>query len=72
MLVVVIDGMSVAVFRELMADVTRSRLGVAGGGRIGLRPALATVPSVTEVSRTSLLTGKLGQGQRTERESRFR
>ncbi len=61
-LVVVIDGMSVAVFRELMADVLGHDWVLLAEEGIGLRPALATVPSVTEVSRTSLLTGKLAQG----------
>lgn len=61
-LVVVIDGMSVAVFRELMADVLGHDWVLLAEEGIGLRPALAVVPSVTEVSRTSLLTGKLSQG----------
>ncbi len=61
-LVVVIDGMSVAVFRELMADVLGHDWVLLAEEGVGLRPALATVPSVTEVSRTSLLTGKLSQG----------
>ncbi|MCY3010887.1 MAG: hypothetical protein NTY42_13725 [Planctomycetota bacterium] len=61
-LVVVIDGMSVAVFRELMADVLGHDWVLLAEEGVGLRRALATVPSVTEVSRTSLLTGKLAQG----------
>jgi len=54
--------MSVAVFRELMADVLGHDWVLLAEEGVGLRPALATVPSVTEVSRTSLLTGKLSQG----------
>lgn len=61
-LVIVIDGMSVAVFRELMADVLGHEWVLLAEEGIGLRPALATVPSVTEVSRTSLLCGRLMQG----------
>ena len=61
-LVIVIDGMSVAVFRELMADVLGHDWVLLAEEGVGLRPALATIPSVTEVSRTSLLTGKLSQG----------
>lgn len=61
-LVIVIDGMSVAVFRELMADVLGHEWVLLAEDGIGLRPALATVPSVTEVSRTSLLCGRLMQG----------
>jgi hypothetical protein len=67
-LVIVIDGMSVAVFRELMADVLGHDWLLLAEEAHGLRPALATTPSVTEVSRTSLLCGKLLQGtQDTER-----
>ncbi len=61
-LVIVIDGMSVAVFRELMADVLGHEWVLLAEEGVGLRPALATVPSVTEVSRTSLLCGRLMQG----------
>lgn len=70
-LVIVIDGMSVAVFRELMADVLGHDwmlLAEEGGS---LRPVLATVPSVTEVSRTSLLTGRLSQGQAQNEKTGF-
>lgn len=70
-LVVVIDGMSVAVFRELMADVLGHDWVLLAEDGIGLRPALATVPSVTEVSRTSLLTGKLSQGHSANEKAGF-
>ena len=67
-LVIVIDGMSVAVFRELMADVLGHDWLLLAEEAHGLRPGIATIPSVTEVSRTSLLCGKLLQGnQDTER-----
>ncbi|MGH7138693.1 MAG: BREX-2 system phosphatase PglZ, partial [Pirellulales bacterium] len=62
-LVIVIDGMSVAVCRELLADVTRHEwLAACEPGRNFNRPAIATIPSVTEFSRTSLLCGRLRQG----------
>jgi hypothetical protein len=70
-LVVVIDGMSVAVFRELMADVLGHDWALLAEEGVGLRPALATVPSVTEVSRTSLLTGKLSQGHSPDEKAGF-
>ena len=70
-LVVVIDGMSVAVFRELMADVLGHDWVLLAEEGFGLRPALATVPSVTEVSRTSLLTGKLSQGHAPNEKTGF-
>jgi len=62
-LVIVIDGMSVAVFRELMADVVRHEwIALAEEAPGANRPGLATIPSVTEVSRTSLLCGRLLHG----------
>ncbi|HEX7379713.1 MAG TPA: BREX-2 system phosphatase PglZ, partial [Pirellulales bacterium] len=62
-LVIVIDGMSVAVCRELLADVTRHEwFAACEPGRTLNRPAIATIPSVTEFSRTSLLSGRLRQG----------
>ena len=70
-LVIVIDGMSVAVFRELMADVLGHDWVLLAEEGIGLRPALATVPSVTEVSRTSLLCGRLMQGNSATEKSGF-
>ena len=70
-LVVVIDGMSVAVFRELMADVLGHDWVLLAEEGFGLRPALATIPSVTEVSRTSLLTGKLSQGHAPNEKTGF-
>lgn len=70
-LVIVIDGMSVAVFRELMADILGHDWVLLAEESVGLRPALATVPSVTEVSRTSLLCGRLMQGHAPEEKTGF-
>ncbi|MCA9081962.1 MAG: BREX-2 system phosphatase PglZ, partial [Planctomycetaceae bacterium] len=62
-LVIVIDGMSVAVCRELLADITRHEwIAISEPDRNFNRPGVATIPSVTEYSRTSLLCGQLGQG----------
>ena len=62
-LVIVIDGMSVAVCRELLADLTQQEwLTLCEAGGTFNRAAIATVPSVTEFSRTSLLTGRLQAG----------
>jgi hypothetical protein len=68
-LLIVLDGMSVAVFRELLADLTRHEwVAISEPGREFNRPGLATIPSVTEFSRTSLLCGRLMQGtQENER-----
>jgi hypothetical protein len=70
-LVVVIDGMSVPVFRELMADVLGHDWLLLSEDGVGLRPGLATVPSVTEVSRTSLLCGRLAQGDAATEKAGF-
>ncbi|MEO2032275.1 MAG: BREX-2 system phosphatase PglZ [Planctomycetaceae bacterium] len=70
-LVIVIDGMSVAVFRELMEDVLGHDWVLLAEDGVGLRPGMATVPSVTEVSRTSLLTGKLQQGSQQTEKAQF-
>ncbi|MGM0491136.1 MAG: BREX-2 system phosphatase PglZ, partial [Planctomycetota bacterium] len=62
-LVIVIDGMSAAVFRELMTDIGRHEwVSLVPEGSHATLPAVATIPSVTEVSRTSLLCGRLLQG----------
>jgi hypothetical protein len=72
-LVIVMDGMSMAVCRELVADITthywislcqeRQRVAVGAG--------LATVPSTTETSRTSLLCGQLKQGKSSDEKKGF-
>lgn len=62
-LVIIIDGMSVAVCRELMRDLAGYDWApICELGRDFNRPGLATIPSVTEFSRTSLLCGRLQQG----------
>ncbi|TIL48217.1 BREX-2 system phosphatase PglZ [Mesorhizobium sp.] len=68
-LLLVLDGLSLAVWRAL-AD-TIGKLGwteLIQSGRSGLRLAAAALPSVTNVSRASLLCGDLTRGdQKTER-----
>lgn len=62
-LLVVADGMSFAVFHELMSDLTRLgwvELGEADSP--ARRPAIAALPSITAVSRASLLCGTLRTG----------
>lgn len=69
-LVLVIDGLSLAVFHELLADLARHGWVELGHGDApARRPAIAALPSVTEVSRTSLLCGALRRGgSQAERE----
>ncbi|MFO0914164.1 MAG: BREX-2 system phosphatase PglZ [Pirellulales bacterium] len=62
-LVIVVDGMSVAVSRELLTDITRHEwFAISEPGRKFNRPGLATIPSVTEFSRNSLLRGRRVSG----------
>ena len=69
-LLLVIDAMSVAVFRELECDLVRRGWVelVAAGSPV--RPVvIAALPTVTEVSRTSLLCGEIASGDaRREKE----
>ena len=70
-LLIVVDGMSQAVGRELLAEMTRDGWFERRPVELPRRPAaLATLPSLTAVSRTALLAGRLGagEGQGAERE----
>jgi len=71
-LLIVIDGMSVAVCRELLSNLTRHEwVALAEPNHRFNRPGVAVIPSVTEFSRTSLLTGKLNQGGQNEEKKGF-
>ena len=71
-LILVIDGMSVAAGCDLAAELATSGLWLEAGRRKdGREPVLATVPSVTSISRTSLLTGKLRSGGQPEEKAGF-
>jgi PglZ domain len=72
LLVIVLDGMSAAVCRELVGDITRQDWVVlCKQAREANRPGLAALPSITEVSRTSLLCGQLRPGNATVEKSGF-
>lgn len=71
-LVVVLDGMSVAVWRELMDDlIGYDWTSLVPVDQVSLPPVVATVPSVTEVSRASLLCGRLSRGTATDEKKGF-
>jgi hypothetical protein len=71
-LIVVLDGMSVAVATELADELTRRGTWLEAGRQPDGREAvLATVPSVTSISRTSLLTGRLRSGAQAEERAGF-
>nr|MBC8379336.1 BREX-2 system phosphatase PglZ [Planctomycetota bacterium] len=62
-LMLLIDGMSCAVFRELLEDITAqdwAELSPAEGS--SLPAVIATIPSWTKLSRTSLFCGMLQEG----------
>jgi hypothetical protein len=60
---VVVDGMSHAVFRELHEDLANHGwVEIGPGDRPVRRPAIGALPSITEVSRVSLLCGALRRG----------
>jgi hypothetical protein len=63
-LLVVLDGMSAAVCRELVDALTTDLpwRPIVEQGRATVRPVLATIPSETRYSRASLLAGKLVTG----------
>lgn len=70
--IVILDGMTATAGIEL-ADELTSRGGWLEAGRheSGREPVLATVPSVTAVSRTSLLTGALTAGDQAREKPGF-
>jgi hypothetical protein len=70
--IIVLDGMTAAAGVELAGELT-SRGGWLEAGRRedGREPALATVPSVTAISRTSLLTGTLVAGDQAQERAGF-
>jgi hypothetical protein len=68
-LLIVVDGMSFAVYRELIEDISRNgwvELIRKGEAR---KPSIATLPSVTEVSRRTLLSGKLTRNREDEKKN---
>ena len=72
-LLIVVDGMSVAVCRELLSDLLKQDWIALnrGSSESFLSAGLATIPSVTEVSRTSLLCGRLKQGTSDDERAGF-
>lgn len=71
-LLVVVDGMSFAVFRELIQDIsTHGWLELTEQGKPTLRPVIAALPSITEVCRRSLLAGRLMSGTGDDEKQAF-
>ncbi|MEY2978199.1 MAG: hypothetical protein RLZZ435_2338 [Cyanobacteriota bacterium] len=73
-LAIVMDGMSLAVCYELLLDVIENFGWITIAPehqKTFVGPGLATIPSVTEVSRTSLLSGVLIQGTSRVEQTKF-
>jgi hypothetical protein len=69
-LLIVLDGMSAAVCRELVSQITGTRntwAEIAPNGMAMLPPALAVIPCETKYSRASLLAGRLTADCRDEK-----
>jgi hypothetical protein len=70
-LVVILDGMSYAVCRELAADPAMRRWSSWSPDGREIPPAVTALPSVTEFSRFSLISGKLARGTQGAEEVAF-
>ncbi|MGR9107059.1 MAG: BREX-2 system phosphatase PglZ [Gammaproteobacteria bacterium] len=71
-LVVVIDGMDGSIFAELSEDLRRRGWARwANPDRIGSVGLLSVLPTVTEFSRTALLTGRVSSGSSATEKSGF-
>jgi hypothetical protein len=68
-LLLVLDAMSTGVARELLEGITGR--GWVEHGLDPVRPVIAALPSITRVSRTSLLTGRLIDGSAATEKAAF-
>jgi hypothetical protein len=72
MLLVVIDGMGMAVFRELQRDlIGRGWVEIDSAEDSQRLPVIAALPTVTEISRTSLLCGAIKAGNASDEKAGF-
>jgi hypothetical protein len=71
-LLLVVDGMSFAVFRELIQDISaQGWLELNKKGASTPKPAIAALPSITEVCRRSLFAGRLMTGSGEDEKQAF-
>jgi hypothetical protein len=61
-LAIILDGMSLAVCRELSVEIAARRWTAFSPDALEIPPAVSALPSVTEFSRYSLLSGGLARG----------
>jgi len=72
-LLLVLDGMSAPVFHELVEDFTRRDwMPLAKEGAPSVTPVIAALPSITEISRKALFSGKIGHADRRTEQVSFR
>lgn len=73
-LLIVLDGMSLSVCLQLLENITRQGWSLLHkeDQDFPIMSALATVPSTTEISRTSLLSGRLRSGKAKDESSEFK
>lgn len=73
-LLLVMDGMSFAVCNELLSDLTQQNwhlLAPDATPRVSIQAGLAAIPSITEVSRASLLCGQIEKGIQSKEKPGF-
>lgn len=71
-LLLVLDGLSFAVARPLVTDIERQGwTELSPAGRTSPPPVVAALPTVTEISRTSLFSGRLVRGNATLERTNF-
>ncbi len=72
LLLLVLDGMSQAVYRQLSADLTdHNWVEVSDSPQHAAKCLVAALPTVTEISRCSLLSGRLSKGQASDEKKAF-
>ena len=71
LLLVVVDGMSMPVWREILEDLGRQGWASLVPADAQIPPGVATVPSVTQYSRASLLSGRLTSGAAADEKRAF-
>jgi len=71
-LLLVVDGMSLAIYRQLARDlVGEGWIELAPAGRSPVSTVIAALPTITEVSRCSLLSGRLARGLAADEKAGF-
>jgi hypothetical protein len=71
-LLLVLDGMSAAVYRELQQDLAaHAWIEISDTPDVPERCLVSALPTITEVSRSALLTGRLGAGNSSQEKQGF-